>query len=86
MCDDSHLRYVPVAGNQIASIYSCALRVFSERDLVCSGYLISIHGLLFQTQLCDCDRLCGLVVRVSGYRSEMYCASCEIRAEFIYVM
>jgi hypothetical protein len=31
-------------------------------------------------------RLCGLVVRVSGYRTEMYCASCEIRTEFIYGM
>jgi hypothetical protein len=32
------------------------------------------------------DRLCGLVVRAPGYRTEMYCASCEIRTEFIYVM
>jgi hypothetical protein len=31
-------------------------------------------------------RLCGLVVRVPGYTTEMYCASCEIRTEFIYVM
>jgi hypothetical protein len=29
------------------------------------------------------DRLCGLVVRVPGYRTEMYCASCEVRTEFI---
>jgi hypothetical protein len=26
------------------------------------------------------------VVRVPGYTTEMYCASCEVRAEFIYVM
>jgi hypothetical protein len=26
-----------------------------------------------------------LVVRVPGYTTEMYCASCEVRAEFIYV-
>jgi hypothetical protein len=32
------------------------------------------------------DRLCGLEVRVPGYRTEMYCASCEVRTEFIYVM
>jgi hypothetical protein len=31
------------------------------------------------------DRLCGLVVRVGGYRTEMYCVSCEVRTE-IYVM
>jgi hypothetical protein len=28
------------------------------------------------------DRLCGLVVRVPGYITEMYCASCEVRTEF----
>jgi hypothetical protein len=32
------------------------------------------------------DRLCGLVVRVPGYTTEMYCASCEVRTEFKYVM
>jgi hypothetical protein len=32
------------------------------------------------------DRLCGLVVRVPGYTTEMYCSSCEVRPEFIYVM
>jgi hypothetical protein len=32
------------------------------------------------------DRLCGLVVRAPGYRTEMYCVSCEVRTEFIYVM
>jgi hypothetical protein len=24
------------------------------------------------------DRLCGLVVRVPGYRTQMYCVSCEV--------
>jgi hypothetical protein len=28
------------------------------------------------------DRLCALVVRVPAYRTEMYCASCEVRTEF----
>jgi hypothetical protein len=32
------------------------------------------------------DRLCGLVVRVPGYTTEMYCDSCEVRTEFTYVM
>jgi hypothetical protein len=26
------------------------------------------------------------VVRVPGYTTEMYCVSCEVRTEFIYVM
>jgi hypothetical protein len=34
----------------------------------------------------DNNRLCGLVVRVPGCRTEMYCVSCEVRTEFIYVM
>jgi hypothetical protein len=32
------------------------------------------------------DSYCGLVVTVPGYTTEMYCASCEVRTEFIYVM
>jgi hypothetical protein len=32
------------------------------------------------------DRLCGLVVRVPGYKMGMYCVSCEVRTEFTYVM
>jgi hypothetical protein len=32
------------------------------------------------------DRLCGLVGRVPGYRTQMYCVSCEVLTEFIYVM
>jgi hypothetical protein len=31
------------------------------------------------------DRLCGLMVRVPGYTTEMYCDSCEVGTEFIYV-
>jgi hypothetical protein len=32
------------------------------------------------------DSLCGVVVRVPGYTTEMYCVSCEVRTEFIYVL
>jgi hypothetical protein len=28
-------------------------------------------------------RFCGLVVRVPGYITEMYCASCEVRTIYI---
>jgi hypothetical protein len=31
----------------------------------------------------ELDRLCGLVVRVPGYRTEMHSASYEVRTEFI---
>jgi hypothetical protein len=30
--------------------------------------------------------ICDLVIRVPGCRTEMYCASCEVRTEFVYVM
>jgi hypothetical protein len=30
------------------------------------------------------DRLCGLVV-IPGFTTEMYCASCDVRTEFIYI-
>jgi hypothetical protein len=45
-------------------------------------------GLIFcfAIVLIDFDRLCGLVVKVPGYITEMYCTSCEVRTEFIYVM
>jgi hypothetical protein len=29
------------------------------------------------------DCLCDLVARVPGFRTEMYCVSCEVRTEFI---
>jgi hypothetical protein len=32
------------------------------------------------------DRLCGVVVRVLGYRPEMYCVSYEVRTDFVCVM
>jgi hypothetical protein len=32
------------------------------------------------------DSLCGLMVSVLGFRTEMYCDFCEVRTEFIYVM
>jgi hypothetical protein len=31
------------------------------------------------------DRLCGLVVKVPGYKTEMYCVSCEVQTKFIHV-
>jgi hypothetical protein len=50
-----------------------------------SASLGFMFGLIFNPE----DRsgiLCGLVVRVPGYTTEMYCDSCEVRTEFIYVM
>jgi hypothetical protein len=38
------------------------------------------------TQLNSTDFLCGLLVRVPSYRTEMYCVSCEVRTQFINVM
>jgi hypothetical protein len=43
------------------------------------------ESVLFMYWL-EVDLVCGLVVRVPGYRTEIYCASCEVRTEFICVM
>jgi hypothetical protein len=40
----------------------------------------------FMNWLYTGECLCGLVVRVPGYWTEMYCVSCEVRTEFIFVM
>jgi hypothetical protein len=42
--------------------------------------------LSFQKKLKLFMCFCGLVVRVPGCTTEMYCASCEVQTEFIYVM
>jgi hypothetical protein len=45
----------------------------------------AVLKMLLEKILCSLlpppDSLCGLVVRVHGYRTEMYCASCEVRTE-----
>jgi hypothetical protein len=43
------------------------------------------RGMAFYPPVPQCLTAC-LVVRVPGYRTEMYCVSCEVRTEFIYVM
>jgi hypothetical protein len=50
-----------------------------------SAVLKRLWDILLILDIKDCDRLCGLVVRVPGCRAEMYCVSCEVRTEFIYV-
>jgi hypothetical protein len=44
------------------------------------------NDVLLIVTIYDFARLCGLVVRVPGYTTEMYCASFEVRTEFIYLM
>jgi hypothetical protein len=41
---------------------------------------------VYDTNLSTVHKPDRLVVRVPGYRTEMYCVSCEVRIEFIYVM
>jgi hypothetical protein len=52
------------------------------RDLVLIlNFLYSLYSYVYAF-----DRFFGLVVRVPAYITEMYCASCEVRTQFIYVM
>jgi hypothetical protein len=46
-------------------------------------YAYFLIPILFTICTSTFDRLCGLVVRVPGYTTELYCVSCEVRAEFI---
>jgi hypothetical protein len=69
-------------GFHITFKMSCEREVFRKQ-------LKFVHVLLplfFELIVCHPDRLFGLVVRVPGDTTEMYCVSCEIRTEFIYVM
>jgi hypothetical protein len=66
-----------VSNSTALSLMSQNYLQISCNDIVDVG---NSHGLTL------IDRLCGLVVRVPGYRMEMYCVSCEVRTEFIYVM
>jgi hypothetical protein len=48
--------------------------------------LREIHAVHFEVMLLYRNgRLCGLVERFPGYITEMYCVSCEVRTEFIYL-
>jgi hypothetical protein len=51
--------------------------VLAHNQLCCTKGA-SFSRLLFN----DADRPCGLVVIVPDYRTELYCASCEVRTEF----
>jgi hypothetical protein len=56
-----------------------------NRGVAYQNFLFYVYfRFLLQSSQADC--LCGLEVRVPGYRMEMYCVSCEVRTEFIYVM
>jgi hypothetical protein len=52
----------------------------------CSAVASLISGVFNEASVYRSDRLCGPVVRVPGYITEMCCVSCEVRTEFIYVM
>jgi hypothetical protein len=45
-----------------------------------------VLSMVLNTTSLSVYRLFSLVVRVPGYITEMYCDSCEVRTEFIYVM
>jgi hypothetical protein len=52
----------------------------------CAVFLVSYELNLYYVLYKKIDRLCGLLGRVSGYRTEIYCVSCKVRTEFIYVI
>jgi hypothetical protein len=63
--------------NRSVPDYCLRLMYINQYSELLRIVLLDLHGE---------DRLCGAVVRVPGYITEMYCVSCEVRTEFIYVM
>jgi hypothetical protein len=59
--------------------------LFAMIDAICPAYFLVVD-LVVIIAFGEEYRLCGPVVRVPGYRKYMYCVSCEVRTEFIYVM
>jgi hypothetical protein len=68
------LQRCPLSAVRFAAEVFCVIAV--------TEFCLRAYGQTLQTL----DRLCGLVVRIPGYTTEMYCDSCEVRTEFIYVM
>jgi hypothetical protein len=80
---------LPFAGVWIIGVNTfrpfTSLCIFSR--IICDQQKRSISTTFISIDITLCwDRLCGLVVRVPGYRMEMYCVSCEVRTEFIYLI
>jgi hypothetical protein len=50
-----------------------------------NAILLELASYIFLLCCVQPDRLCGLVVRVLGCRTDMYCVSCEVRTELCYV-
>jgi hypothetical protein len=78
-------------------LYECWTRaVFkSNQPTVDEVELLELEGLNVNIKIdettififfVEFDCLCGLVIRIPGYRTVIYCASCEVRTEFRYVM
>jgi hypothetical protein len=60
----------------------------SAQEIMQNYYEKNISELILNYNRLDYlnDHLCGLVIKVPGYTKEMYCVSCEVRTQFIYVM
>jgi hypothetical protein len=69
------------------SVHSADSFLGSYRNLASATvFLSSVEEGSFEQPKCLLYHLCSVVVRVLGYRMEMYCVSCEVRTQFIYVM
>jgi hypothetical protein len=62
---------------RVQRVCSLSTRVYPESCRLCLIYSDSCHT--------PKELNSGLVVRVPGYRTEMYCVFCEVRTEFIYI-
>jgi hypothetical protein len=62
--------------------FACSTNIDQYLNSLAWDFCISVFIPVSQSE----NHLCGLAVSVPGYTTEMYCASCEVRTEFICVM
>jgi hypothetical protein len=68
------------------TLYACVRAPLGSNSARTPTALKEVYLSPFRKILGIEDRLCVLVVRVLGYTTEMYCDSCEVQTEFIYIM
>jgi hypothetical protein len=74
-------------GSQVQTqLYHCIVHTIAHRDFLYNKYNNNNNNNNNNNHNNLQDRICGLVARAPGYWTEIYCASCEVRTEFIYVM
>jgi hypothetical protein len=84
----SPVQWRPDAGRETVHSLPCRAWVRNARNCTSTFPCIFMAYLSLLNAFCVVsDRLCGLVIRVPGYRREMNCVTCEVRTElYIFII